>query len=372
MDVVALHQERSAERRAEQIAAGVFSAAKGQPAKAGCRPSPAASPEPGADGPRFALPWVRRRTSCNRPETRPNAAPNASAARQSRSGRTSPETCWAIITSTALGRAMCTRWAMSVRTMPCSIVASRATTLPAYPWVTRISPAIAAPTEPNSTPTRWALAAPMPPHWTKTSSASSAPMPPIRTSTVSAEASAMPPRSSRRLEMATAGSAAGAGSGSAAGAAVGCGCGLRGGCRCGLCGRGALVIHGRHLGGRCSVHGLGGALAGPSRGVGRLVCHGDPRVHRPAGWWQGAYPSHGASPTAGGPEPAPDLRPPTSATVPGTPSDCCPGRLAGDAGPLAGVRDPVAGRQIRLRAAGIPRCQPPQHSPARRWDAGQA
>ncbi|HEY5436414.1 MAG TPA: ABC transporter ATP-binding protein, partial [Candidatus Limnocylindrales bacterium] len=33
-DVVALHQDRSAERRAEQIAAGVFSAAKGQPAKA--------------------------------------------------------------------------------------------------------------------------------------------------------------------------------------------------------------------------------------------------------------------------------------------------------------------------------------------------
>jgi ABC-2 type transport system ATP-binding protein len=33
-DVVALHQQRSAERRAEQIAAGVFSAAKGQPAKA--------------------------------------------------------------------------------------------------------------------------------------------------------------------------------------------------------------------------------------------------------------------------------------------------------------------------------------------------
>jgi homopolymeric O-antigen transport system ATP-binding protein len=34
-DVVALHQERSAERRAEQLAAGVFSAAKVQPAKAG-------------------------------------------------------------------------------------------------------------------------------------------------------------------------------------------------------------------------------------------------------------------------------------------------------------------------------------------------
>jgi hypothetical protein len=34
-DVVALHQERSAERRAEQLAAGVFSAVKAVPAKAG-------------------------------------------------------------------------------------------------------------------------------------------------------------------------------------------------------------------------------------------------------------------------------------------------------------------------------------------------
>ena len=37
-DVVALHQERSAERRAEQIAAGVFSAAKAPPAKADRKP----------------------------------------------------------------------------------------------------------------------------------------------------------------------------------------------------------------------------------------------------------------------------------------------------------------------------------------------
>ena len=244
-DVVAVHRERMAERKAAAKEKGVLQVKR--------------------RGPDQGSATFLSRATRNSAVTRPKAAPAASAPRQSSSGRMSPETCWAIITSTADGLLTTTRWAIIVRTIPCSSVASRAAIEPTKPWVTRASPASTAPTLPNSTASLSARAAPTPPHSTNTSSADSAPIPPIRTSTWPAVASAIPPRSRRSVAIGSRRRSVHVGD---RGGRVGLGC------RIGLRRRLGLVA-GHHADGRHGFDGpLAGALLPGARCVGCRIGHG--------------------------------------------------------------------------------------------------
>ena len=112
-EVVELHKEHMAERRAEAKEQGVLRLRTRGPG--GAAPpegltAPGRGPRPLAAG---RAPRGSPRISAVRSA---NAAPAASAPRQSRTGRTSPETRWAIITRTPVGRLIVTSCAISVRT----------------------------------------------------------------------------------------------------------------------------------------------------------------------------------------------------------------------------------------------------------------
>ena len=169
------------------------------------RGRPAAAAAAGADGPALppspvaprsvppARPAQQRRDHARTPPRPParRASRAAGGRRRTRAGRSSR--------GPPVGRLIVTCCAISVRTRPCSMVASRATIAPAKPWVSRTSPASAAPmlAELDAQTVRPGGARRRPTGRTRPR-ASSAPMPPRWTSTLPAVAWPMPPRSIRR------------------------------------------------------------------------------------------------------------------------------------------------------------------------------